>query len=574
MAVQAIQPRGRARTAAEVLRGAIVAALERPEDGVVRWQALGALFFAGGTLALLSMLVSDRHDGEAWIVFAVGVSAVVTGSGLIAGARRLPGRFVGWFLALGTSLISTIILAGGRHGDIYAFIYVWVAIDSFYFLSHRQALAQFGWLTTAAGAVTLSGSLSPAQLLMVVGTCGVGAALVGVLQSHIRLLIAQLAHAAKTDWLTGVMNRRGLQDALEAELARTARRPAPVTLLIIDLDNFKLLNDEHGHGAGDEALRSIGAILKATKRETDAVGRLGGEEFALLLPDTDQHGGYLLAERLRAAVQTDRVLAATETTISIGVATHPHHATGAGDLLRAADQAMYAAKHLGRNRTVLFSSTLGDRGREPGHETDAAPQHLAAVLVLAEALDLRDGDTASHARTVGRYAAMIARELGLESSHIERIRAAGHLHDVGKIGVPDPILRKPGPLTDAEWIEMRKHSELGARIVASANLPDISHWVLAHHERPDGTGYPQGLTADEIPLEALILSVADSYEAMTADRVYRAGLGHEVAREELLRGAGAQFDARVVEALLRGLAADPGARGPASATEKPAARGA
>jgi diguanylate cyclase (GGDEF)-like protein/putative nucleotidyltransferase with HDIG domain len=535
------------------LRGALVDALQRPDDGVVRWQSLGALFAAGGTLALLSMPVSDPHDGLPWLVFAVGATAVGTGVALFAAARRLPGPLVAWFLALGTLFITMVIVGGGRHGDIYAFIYVWVAIDSFYFLSHGEALAEMAWLTATATAVTVTGSLSPAQLLMVVGTCGVGAALVGVLQSHIRLLIQQLAGAARTDWLTGVLNRRGLQDALEAELARSTRRPAPVALLIIDLDNFKQLNDEHGHGAGDDALRAVGAILAAVKRKSDTAGRLGGEEFALLLPENDQHGGYLLAERLRAAVHTDRVLAATGTTISGGVATFPDHAADADGLLRVADLAMYAAKHQGRDRTVLYTSTIGDRARRRGHDGDAAPQHLAAVLVLAEALDLRDGDTALHARTVAHYAALIARELGLETGRVERIRAAGHLHDVGKIGVPDPILRKPGRLTAAEWEEMRKHSELGARIVASANLPDISRWVLAHHERPDGTGYPQGLAAGEIPIEARILSVADAYEAMTADRVYRRALGHDVARQELLRGAGTQFDGEVVRAFLRGL---------------------
>jgi diguanylate cyclase (GGDEF)-like protein/putative nucleotidyltransferase with HDIG domain len=340
---------------------------------------------------------------------------------------------------------------------------------------------------------------------------------------------------------------------MEVEIERALRSSRPLAILIGDLDHFKHLNDRYGHAAGDLALKRFAEIATLASRRIDAVARIGGEEFALLLPENDQHGGYLLAERLRAAVHTDRVLAATGTTISVGVATYPDHASDADGLLRVADLAMYAAKHQGRDRTVLYTSTIGDRARRRGHDGDAAPQHLAAVLVLAEALDLRDGDTALHARTVAHYAALIARELGLETGRVERIRAAGHLHDVGKIGVPDPILRKPGGLTAAEWEEMRKHSELGARIVASANLPDISRWVLAHHERPDGTGYPQGLAAGEIPIEARILSVADAYEAMTADRVYRRALGHDVARQELLRGAGTQFDGEVVRAFLRGL---------------------
>jgi HD-GYP domain-containing protein (c-di-GMP phosphodiesterase class II) len=155
---------------------------------------------------------------------------------------------------------------------------------------------------------------------------------------------------------------------------------------------------------------------------------------------------------------------------------------------------------------------------------------------------------------VGRYAEEIARALGLPGERVERIRAAGVLHDIGKLGVADAVLQKPGPLTDDEWADMRRHPELGARILDHANLRDISGWVLAHHERLDGRGYPHGLAGEAIPLEARVLAVADAYEAMTADRPYRAGLGHDAAQAELRACAGSQFDARVVEAFLGMLA--------------------
>jgi putative nucleotidyltransferase with HDIG domain len=171
-------------------------------------------------------------------------------------------------------------------------------------------------------------------------------------------------------------------------------------------------------------------------------------------------------------------------------------------------------------------------------------------MLLAETLDLRDVSTARHSQTVGRYAEGIARELGLSGERVERIRAAGVLHDVGKLGVADAVLQKPGPLTDEEWADMRRHPELGARILDHANLRDISGWVLAHHERLDGHGYPQGLAGEAIPLEARILAVADAYEAMTADRPYRAALGHDAARAELRACCGTQFDPAVVDAFL------------------------
>jgi len=177
-------------------------------------------------------------------------------------------------------------------------------------------------------------------------------------------------------------------------------------------------------------------------------------------------------------------------------------------------------------------------------------EHLAAVLVLAETLDMRDQSTARHSETVGRYAKLIAAEMEMSPRETERVHLAGMLHDIGKIGISDTILQKPDKLTDAEWDEMRKHPELGARILDGARLEDISAWVRAHHERPDGRGYPEGLADERIPIQAKILAVADSYEAMTAERVYQPGMSHEAAREELLRCAGSQFDPAVVLAFI------------------------
>jgi putative nucleotidyltransferase with HDIG domain len=169
---------------------------------------------------------------------------------------------------------------------------------------------------------------------------------------------------------------------------------------------------------------------------------------------------------------------------------------------------------------------------------------------LAEALDLRDTGTSDHSWTVGRYCGLIAAELGLPSERVKRIEVAGVLHDIGKIGLPDAILQKPGPLARSELAEIRTHPEIGAQILSGRGLEDLREWVFAHHERPDGKGYPCGLTDSEIPLEAKILAVADAYEAMISDRVYRAGIDERVARAELLRCSGEQFDSRVVAAFL------------------------
>jgi len=195
------------------------------------------------------------------------------------------------------------------------------------------------------------------------------------------------------------------------------------------------------------------------------------------------------------------------------------------------------------------------RDAEPAHP-ESQELRLAAMMLLAETLDMRDTSTAQHSRTVGRYARATALALGLAPHRLERIHAAGVLHDLGKLGISDRILHKPSPLTEAEWKEMWRHPEVGAQILDHAGMPDIASWVRAHHERLDGYGYPLGLSGASISLEARILAVADAYEAMVAERPYRPAMSSAQARAELLRCSGTQFDAAVVEAFLGALEAD------------------
>jgi diguanylate cyclase (GGDEF)-like protein/putative nucleotidyltransferase with HDIG domain len=386
------------------------------------------------------------------------------------------------------------------------------------------------------------------------GTVGVVGTLADLLRSRSDDLIARLGEAARTDALTGLLNRRGFEERLEEELLRARRAGLPVSLIVVDLDHFKLINDRFGHHRGDVALRGFGALATATKRAIDGAGRIGGEEFALVLPGTDRHGAYLVAERLRRRVRDELSDAGGTLSASFGVASYPSHGDRAEQLLRYADQAMYLAKRLGRDRTVIYSAEV-TATFPTSPDADPAPvEHLPAVLVLAETLDMRDTGTSKHSQTVGGYAEATAMALGLPKAHVDRIRLAGLLHDIGKIGVPDPVLRKPGALDAAEWAEIKKHPELGARILAGAGLEDISRWVMAHHERPDGRGYPFGLAGEAIPLEARILSVADAFEAMTADRVYRPAMSRAAAEEELHKGAGTQFDPVIVEAFVAAVA--------------------
>jgi diguanylate cyclase (GGDEF)-like protein len=365
-----------------------------------------------------------------------------------------------------------------------------------------------------------------------------------------------MRHLAEHDPLTGLRNRRGLQEHIDAEIARSGG----VAVIVCDLDNFKRVNDALGYVQGDEALRRFAGVLSEAG---GLAARLGGEEFALVFGGRAEDEAMAIAERLRAAVPAAFADFPWPVTTSVGVAVSGPGTETASLVLRAATRAVFGAKRLGRDRCVAYNaealeSLLGSLEDESG----AGNEQLAAAMLLAETLDLRDVSTARHSQTVGRYAEGIARALDLPEERVQRIRAAGVLHDVGKLGVADAVLQKPGPLTDDEWADMRRHPELGARILEHANLRDISGWVLAHHERVDGRGYPHALAGAAIPLEARILAVADAYEAMTADRPYRTALSHDAARAELLACSGTQFDPAVVDAFLRALA--PSARQRAS----------
>ncbi len=371
-------------------------------------------------------------------------------------------------------------------------------------------------------------------------------------------------HQAGTDELTGLPNRRVVEEQLEALTALAAERHEPLSVLVLDLDEFKDINDRHGHGIGDDCLRAVGRSVTASLRPGDRAGRVGGEEFLVLLPSTGAKGAWLVAERLRARIRELPTAAGVELSASFGVASYPVHATSAGALVRAADTAMYSAKAIGRNRSVLFNPAQTRVRTEHTRRAQLSNEgFLGSVLALAAAMDARDPSTHAHSTTVALYAAEIAARLGLNGDRVEEVRIAGLLHDIGKVGISDAVLHKPGRLTDPESAEMRRHPEIGAKLLVHPGVAEVREWVLQHHERPDGRGYPYGLVREQIRLEALILGVADAYEAMTADRPYRRSLTPATARRELEDGRGTQFDQRVLDAFLAYLDEPEGSRDPA-----------
>jgi diguanylate cyclase (GGDEF)-like protein len=513
--------------------------------------------FAGQGLILFIIGVLP-HQGGAFVARLVIAAACA----VFAVALHMSAGKIGlWGLqaaaACGTLLLSLQLLLSVDSNSLSdEMLYIWLALYAAYFFPVRQAAAQLALMSGAYLVVLLLSAphgVIAGSWLTLVGVIFPAAALLRAVRDAVTGLVRSLAEVARTDTLTGLKNRLALEQEIHVEVERTLRAEQELSIVIGDLDHFKAVNDELGHRAGDEALVRIGQILHTRRRAGDSIARTGGEEFTILLPGASEHEAYLVAERLRVTVEREFTDHPVPITFSFGVATYPEHGRNADAVIEAADQALYAAKALGRNRSVIFNREISAVfAPEPGGR-GVDETHLATLLSLAEALDLRDTGTAAHSRTVGRYSGMIARELELSPERAKRIEVAGVLHDIGKIGLPDAILQKPGRLGRNELAEIRTHPEIGAQVLSGRGLEDLRGWVLTHHERPDGKGYPAGLTDADIPLEAKILAVADAYEAMTADRVYRERLGAKAARSELLRCAGTQFDARVVAAFMAAL---------------------
>jgi diguanylate cyclase (GGDEF)-like protein len=361
--------------------------------------------------------------------------------------------------------------------------------------------------------------------------------------------VERLAEMVITDPLTGLRNHRAFHEDVARELQRVGRSGVPLALVLLDLDDLKAVNDTQGHQAGDERLQALADAIRATGRGADIAYRVGGDEFAVILPDARSWGALEFAQRLRAATQAGTHGGGPFTAtagISEALTLRPKD-----ELVREADLALIGAKRIHQD-VVIYGPDLAPGVNRGVEEDEHHTRTLASAL--ARAVDAKDAYTRSHCQTVSQLCGLIGTELGFDTGRLTRMRLAGLLHDVGKIGVPDAILNKPAKLTDDEYEHMKRHSLLGYDIVQAADMEVEARWVRHHHERFDGGGYPDGLAGEEIPLESRVILVADAFEAMTSDRPYRQAPGQSFAITELGRHAGTQFDPAVVEALTRVLA--------------------
>ena len=365
-------------------------------------------------------------------------------------------------------------------------------------------------------------------------------------------LYAKAEQRARLDEITGLYNRRYFEECLDREIDRHSRYGGPLSLVILDLDSFKTYNDIHGHLAGDKVLNQIGHLIKRAVRKIDLPFRYGGDEFALILPQTGVEQAYIVAERVRERITSRMWAKGLSFTASFGLATWPGDGATADELCNAVDQALYYAKRTGGNRIQVAAKTLfapADSSLTTG--ATAEKGILSIIQALAAAVEARDIYTHGHSRRVRDYAVALAEALNLPSDRVANLSTAALLHDIGKIGIPDELLRKNDKMTAEQWEIIQSHTKLAAAIVG--RIPSLTPClpaILHHHERWDGNGYPTGLRGEAIPLEARVLAIADAFEAMTASRPYHKPMTLSKAIEELKRNAGAQFDPKLVETFL------------------------
>ncbi|MEW5899035.1 MAG: diguanylate cyclase [Bacillota bacterium] len=365
---------------------------------------------------------------------------------------------------------------------------------------------------------------------------------IGGIASMESLYRKRLTDLANTDPLTRLYNHRYFQEKLQEYLPQ-ASKEKPLSLIFMDLDYFKHYNDGFGHLAGDQVLSAIGAILKETVGEIGFAARYGGDEFMVVLPACDSGRAIEIAEKIRERMKTEHFPGEEhqpggKITLSCGVVTYPTHASTARELVKYADQALYRAKCLNKNKVELYFSVFDDLELEED-EKDL----FNSIRTLVSVINSKDRYTYGHSERVTDYSTRLAKKMGLSREEIRLLKYAAFLHDIGKIEIDRSILNKPGPLDLEEWRILRQHPLWGSDIVKSVTkLQPIATAILYHHENYDGSGYPEGIRGADIPLPARIIRIADSFDAMTSYRPYRRKMSWEEAANEIERCAGTVFD--------------------------------
>lgn len=365
--------------------------------------------------------------------------------------------------------------------------------------------------------------------------------------------IAELSGMVNIDSLTGLYNHRFFHDKIKELVSESNKKKTPLSLIFIDIDYFKHYNDLHGHQQGDEVLKILGSTLLEICGEKYFVIRYGGEEFAILMPETVEDDAFLFAEKIRIAIQDyafygQEYLPNENLTISLGVSEYPAKAKNDVELIRYADDALYRAKFLKKNRVEGYSSILEDLGKQ----LDAQNVDIVtSVKTLITVINARDKYTFRHVERVVAYCKLLADKLKLSEADKKMLIYGAYMHDIGKIDIAKEVLMKPTALTQTEWEQLKSHSENGVKIIQNVEaLKEVVPIMLYHHEKYNGSGYPRNLKGEEIPYLARVLTVADSFDAMTSTRPYQKRKTFYEGIEEVRICSGTQFDPVIAEAFI------------------------
>ena len=360
----------------------------------------------------------------------------------------------------------------------------------------------------------------------------------------------RLGREADADPLTGLANHRAFHDRLGTEVERAQRYGRPLSLACLDVDGFKDVNDHFGHQVGDAVLRAVADRLNAVARAADLVARVGGDEFAVLLPETTAEAAEAVARRAHELIRVDLAGPGPSVTVSIGIC-DLEHASSAHALLGFADGALYWAKAHGRDAVWRYQPeavenvSLHDRAARL-----ARNQTLGGIRALARAVDTKDHSTHLHSERVANLSRRLAVALGWSARRAETLHETALIHDVGKLAIPSALLFTPRRLTEAEYETVKTHVALGVQIAGEALSDEQLGWLRGHHERVDSAGYPDGLAGEVIPDGARLLALADSWDVMTSDRPYSRAMQPGEAIEECRRCTGSQFFVEPVEILV------------------------
>ncbi|WP_315117369.1 diguanylate cyclase [uncultured Clostridium sp.] len=456
-------------------------------------------------------------------------------------------------------IFSIIILRSGAYASEYKFLFLFIIITA----TIQSGMKQGMIIATISSVIILTIDIVCAPKAPINQYFENDLILVGVfiltawpLGFYVRIessYIKKLQSLVNEDGLTGVYNHRFFHDALREKIISCKEENSPISMIFIDIDYFKYYNDLYGHQQGDEVLKTIGAILKNNVDKEDIVARYGGEEFAVILPNTTEEEAVNVAENIRSKIESTYFKGEEnqpngKLTVSMGISVYPYKAKNDIELIKSADDALYRAKFFNKNRVETYTSILDEL------KNDIDEKHIdlvTSIKTLISVINAKDKYTYGHVERVVTYSRLVADKLELDERDKKDLIYGAYMHDIGKINISKEILNKKMPLNDEEWEILKQHPQNGVEIIKPVkSLRNISHLILHHHERYDGKGYPDNLKGNDIPFLARVLTVVDSFDAMTSNRPYNKRKTYEEAIEELRRCSGTQFDPAIAEVFI------------------------